>query len=85
MSKLDDVMVNKELSNVFKMLYNYMYKSTGDEDVVLTLDGFERMFSSIVTGDEIDKKSCFDEMLSAGLFKLHSKEEDETVVYSLVK
>lgn len=85
MSKLDDVMVNRELSNVSKMLYSYMYKATGDEDVVLTLDGFERMFSSIVTGDEIDKKACFDEMLSAGLFKLHSKEEDKTVVYSLVK
>lgn len=85
MSTLDDVMVNRELSNVSKMLYSYMYKSTGDEDVVLTLDGFERMFSSIVTGDEIDKKACFDEMLSAGLFKLHSKEEDEKVVYSLVK
>lgn len=85
MCKLDDVMVNRELSNVSKMLYSYMYKSTGDEEVVLTLDGFERMFSSIVTGDEIDKKACFDEMLSSGLFKLHSKEEDETVVYSLVK
>ena len=84
MSKLDDVMVNRELSNVSKMLYSYMYKSTGDEEVVLTLDGFERMFSSIVTGDEIDKKACFDEMLSAGLFKLHSK-DDDTVVYSLVK
>ena len=85
MNKLDDVMVDRELSNVSKMLYSYMFKSTGDEDVVLTLDGFGRMFSSIVTGDEIDKKACFDEMLSAGLFKLHSKEEDESVVYSLVK
>ena len=85
MNKLDDVMVNRELSNVSKMLYSYMYKATGDEEVVITEDGFERMFSSIVTGDEIDKKACFDEMLSAGLFKLHSKEEDETVVYSLVK
>ena len=85
MSKLDDVMIDRELSNVSKMLYSYMYKATGDEDVVITEDGFERMFSSIVTGDEIDKKGCFDEMLSAGLFKLHSKEEDETVVYSLVK
>ena len=85
MSKLDDVMVNRELSNVSKMLYSYMYKATGDKDVVITEDGFERMFSSIVTGEEIDKKACFDEMLSAGLFKLHSKEEDETVVYSLVK
>ena len=85
MSKLDDVMVNKELSNVSKMLYSYMFKATGDEEVVLTLDGFERMFSSIVTGDEIGKKVCFDEMLSAGLLKLHSKEEDETVVYSLAK
>ena len=85
MSKLDEVMMNGELSNVSKMLYSYMFKATGDDEVVLTLDGFERMFSSIVTGEEIDKKACFDEMLSAGLFKLHSKEEDETVVYSLVK
>ena len=85
MSKLDDVMIDRELSNVSKMLYSYMFKATGDDVVVLTLDGFERMFSSIVTGDEIDKKACFDEMLSAGLFKLHSKEDDETVVYSLVK
>lgn len=85
MSKLDDVMIDRELSNVSKMLYSYMYKSTGYKDVVITEDGFERMFSSIVTGDEIDKKACFDEMLSAGLFKLHSKEENETVVYSLVK
>ena len=85
MSKLDDVMININLSNVCKMLYSYMYKATGDEEVIITLDGFERMFSSIVTGDEIDKKACFDEMLSAGLFKLHSKEEDETVVYCLVK
>ena len=80
MSKLDDVMVNRELNNVSKMLYSYMYKSTGDDEVIITLDGFERMFSSIVTGEEIDKKACFDEMLSAGLFKLHSKEEDETVL-----
>ena len=78
-------MININLSNVCKMLYSYMYKATGDEDVVITEDGFERMFSSIVTGDEIDKKACFDEMLSAGLFKLHSKEDDDTIVYSLVK
>ncbi len=85
MSKLDDVMIDRELSNVSKMLYSYMYKSTDDKDVVITEDGFERMFSSIVTSDEIDKKACFDEMLSAGLLKIHSKEENETVVYSLVK
>ena len=85
MNKHDDVMVNRELSNVSKMLYSYMYKATGDDEVVITEDGFERMFSSIVTGDEIDKKACFDEMQSAGLFKLHSKEEDKTVVYCLVK
>ena len=85
MSKLDDVMVNRELSNVSKMLYSYMYKATGNDEVIITLDGFERMFSSIVPGDEIDKKACFDEILSAGLLKLHSKEEDETFVYSLVK
>ena len=85
MNKLDDVMIDRELSNVSKMLYSYMFKATGDDEVIITLDGFERMFSSIVTGDEIDKKACFDEMLSAGLFKLHSKEDDETVVYSLVK
>ena len=85
MSKLDDVMIDRELSNVSKMIYSYMFKATGDDEVIITLDGFERMFSSIVTGDEIDKRACFNEMLSAGLFKLHSKEEDETVVYSLVK
>ena len=85
MSKLNDVMVNRELSNVSKMLYSYMFKATGDDDVIITLDGFERMFSSIVTGDEIDKKACFDDMLSAGLLKLLSKEDDDTFVYSLVK
>lgn len=85
MSKLDDVMIDRELSNVSKMLYSYMYKSTGDEEVVLTLDGFERMFSSIVTGDEIDKKACFNEMFEKGLIKLHSKEDDDTFVYSIVK
>ena len=85
MSKLDDVMVNRDLSNVSKMLYSYMFKATGDDEVIITLDGFERMFSSIVTGDEIDKKACFDEMLSAGLFKLHSKEENNIAIYSLVK
>ena len=84
MSKLDDVMVNRELSNVSKMLYSYMFKATGDEEVIITIEGFESMFSSIVTGDEIDKKACFDEMLSAGLLKLHSK-DDDTFVYSLVK
>ena len=84
MSKLDDVMMNINLSNVSKMLYSYMYKSTGDDAVIITLDGFERMFSSIVTGEEIDIKACFDEMLSAGLLKIHSKDE-EVVVYSLVK
>lgn len=85
MSKLDDVMIDKELSNVSKMLYSYMFKATGDDEVIITLDGFERMFSSIVTGDEIDKKACFDEMISAGLLKLHSKEENNIDVYSLVK
>lgn len=84
MSKLDEVMMNGELSNVSKMLYSYMFKATGDDAVIITLDGFERMFSSIVTGDEIDKKVCFNEMLSAGLLKIHSKDE-EVVVYSLVK
>ena len=67
MSKLDDVMVNRELSNVSKMLYSYMFKATGDDEVIITLDGFERMFSSIVTGDEIDKKACLDEMLEKDL------------------
>lgn len=84
MNKLDEVMIDRELSNVSKMLYSYMFKATGDDEVIITLDGFERMFSSIVTGDEIDKKVCFNEMLSAGLLKIHSKDE-EVVVYSLVK
>ncbi len=66
------------------MLYYYIYKSTGYDEVIIALDGFERMFSSIATGDEIDKKACFDEILSAGLLKIHSKDE-EVVVYSLVK
>lgn len=35
--------------------------------------------------NEIDKKACFDEVLSAGLLKHHSKEDYDTIVYSLVK
>lgn len=85
MSKLDDVMVNRELSNVSKMLYSYMYKATGDEDVVLTLDGFVRMFEAVVSGVGDSAEVYFNEMLENGLIKLHSKEEDESVVYRLVK
>lgn len=85
MNKLDEVMMNGELSNVSKMLYSYMFKATEDDDVVLTLDGFKRMYEAVVSGVEDSAEVVFDEMLSAGLLKLHSKEEDETVVYSLVK
>lgn len=85
MSKLDDVMMNKKLSNVSKMIYSYMFKATEEDDVVLTLDGFKRMYEAVVSGVEDSAEVVFDEMLAAGLFKLHSKDNDETVVYSLVK
>ena len=85
MSKLDDVMVNRELSNVSQMLYSYMYKSTGDEEVVITEDGFERMFEAVVSGVGDSAKVYFNEILEKGLIKLHSKEDDDTFVYSLVK
>ena len=84
MSKLDDVMVNRDLSNVSKMLYSYMFKATGDDAVLLTLDGFERMFEAVVSGVGDSAKVYFNEMLEKGLIKLHSKDE-EVVVYSLVK
>ena len=53
MSKLDDVMVNRELSNVSKMLYSYMYKSTGDEEIATKewvqnqLTGIETLLANI--------------------------------------
>ena len=52
MTRLDEVMMDKTLSNVSKMIYSYVYKATGDDEVVLTLDGFERMYASVVTDAE---------------------------------
>ena len=85
MSKLDDVMMNRELSNVSKMLYSYMYKATKDDDVVLTLDGFKRMYEAVVSGVEDSAEVVFDEMLATGLFKNHTKDDDGTIVYSVNK
>lgn len=85
MTKLDEVMMDKTLSNVSKMIYSYMCVATGEDSVVFTCDGFKRMYDSVVTGGEGSADECFEELLAAGLFKLHSKDVDETVVYSLVK
>ena len=85
MNKLDDVMVNKELSNVSKMLYSYMFKATGDDEVIITLDGFERMYASVVTDAEKSAAECFDELLSKGLFAVNAEQDDGVIVYRLIR
>ena len=85
MTKLDEVMMDKTLSNVSKMIYSYMCVATGEDSVVLTRDGFERMYESVVNGVEDSADIIFDEMLAAGLLKNHTKDDDGTIVYSVIK
>ncbi|MCI7805620.1 MAG: hypothetical protein MR563_00505 [Spirochaetales bacterium] len=85
MTRLDEVMMDKTLSNVSKMIYSYVYKATGDDDVVLTLDGFERMYSSVVTDTEKSADECFEELLSKGLIAVNAEQDDGVTVYRLIR
>ena len=85
MTRLDEVMMDKTLSNVSKMIYSYVYKATGDDEVVLTLDGFERMYASVVTDAEKSAGECFDELLSKGLIKVNAEQDDGVTVYRLIR
>lgn len=85
MTKLDEVMMDKTLSNVSKMIYSYMCVATGEEDVVLTRDGFERMYASVVMDTDMSANECFEEMCSAGLLKPVSSQDDGVIVYGLIR
>ena len=85
MTKLDEVMMDKTLSNVSKMIYSYVYKATGDDEVVLTLDGFERMYASVVTDAEKSAEECFVELLSKGLIEVNAEQDDGVTVYRLIR
>ena len=85
MTRLDEVMMDKTLSNVSKMIYSYVYKATGDDEVVLTLDGFERMYASVVTDTEKSAEECFDELLSKGLIAVETEQDDGVTVYRLIR
>ena len=78
-------MTDKTLSNVSKMIYSYVYKATGDDEVVLTLDGFERMYASVVTDAEKSAAECFDELLSKGLIEVNAEQDDGVTVYRLIR
>ena len=78
-------MTDKTLSNVSKMIYSYVYKATGDDEVVLTLDGFERMYASVVTDTEKSAEECFDELLSKGLIAVETEQDDGVTVYRLIR
>ena len=85
MTRLDEVMMDKTLSNVAKMIYSYMCVATGEEDVVLTRDGFERMYASVVTDTDRTAEESFEEMCSAGLLKPMSVQENGAIVYGLIR
>ena len=85
MTRLDEVMMDRTLSNVSKMIYSYVYKATGDDEVVLTLDGFERMYSSVVTDTEKSAEECFEELLSKGLIAVNAEQDDGVTVYRLIR
>ena len=85
MTRLDEVMMDKTLSNVSKTICSYVYKATGDDEVVLTLDGFERMYSSVVTDTEKSAEECFDELLSKGLIAVETEQDDGVTVYRLIR
>lgn len=85
MTRLDEVMMDKTLSNVSKMIYSYVYKATGDGEVVLTRDGFERMYASVVTDTEKSAEECFEELLSKGLIAVNAEQDDGVTVYRLIR
>ena len=85
MTRLEEVMMDKTLSNVSKMIYSYVYKATGDDEVVLTLDGFERMYASAVTDAEKSAEECFEELLSKGLIAVNAEQDDGVTVYRLIR
>ena len=85
MTRLDEVMMDKTLSNVSKMIYSYVYKATGDDEVVLTPDGFERMYASVVTDTEKSAEEYFEELLSKGLFAVETEQDDGVTVYRLIR
>ena len=85
MTRLDEVMMDKTLSNVSKMIYSYVYKATGDDEVVLTLDGFERMYASVVTDAVKSAEDCFEELLSKGLIAVNAEQDDGVTVYRLIR
>lgn len=85
MAKLDEVMMDKTLSNVSKMIYSYMCVATGEDSVVLTRDGFERMYESVVTGGDGSADEYFEELLSSGLLQPVSTQDDGVIVYGLIR
>lgn len=85
MTRFDEIMMDKTLSNVSKMIYSYVYKATGDDEVILTRDGFERMYASVVTDAEKSSAECFDELLSKGLFAVETEQDDGVTVYRLIR
>ena len=85
MTRLDEVMMDKTLSNVSKMIYSSVYVATGGDEVLLTLDGFERMYASVVTDTEKSDEECFEELLSKGLFAVETEQDDGVTVYRLIR
>ena len=85
MTRLDEVMMDKTLSNVSKMIYSYVDKATGDDEVVRTLDGLERMYASVVTDAEKSAEECFEELLSKGLIAVNAAQDDGVTVYRLIR
>ena len=85
MTRLDEVMMDKTLSNVSKMIYSSVYVATGGDEVLLTLDGFERMYASVVTDAEKSVAECFDELLSKGLIAVNAEQDNGVTVYRLIR
>lgn len=82
---LEDIMMDSNLSNVAKMIYSYICLATENNSVTLGYKGFEKMYTSIVTGDEKKAEECFKELTDAGLLKMSEKQEEGIIIYRVIK
>lgn len=81
---LNEIMELTNISTVSKMIYSYLRLSTQDKFLIITKEGFNKMFKAIVLSSEpITVNECFNELLTNELIKLKSVQDDGIEVYEL--
>lgn len=81
---LNEIMELKNVSTVSKMIYSYLRLSTQEKFLIITKEGFNKMFQATVSSSEsITVNECFNELIANELIKLKSIQDDGIEVYEL--